>query len=46
MSNFLNIFDNSEQRVDWFDMLKLFDIFDRFGICVDGIDRSNIGELG
>lgn len=44
MSIFLIIFDNSEQRVDWFDMWKLFDIFDRSGRSVDSIDRSNFGD--
>jgi len=46
MSKFFNIFDNSEQRVDWFDMLKLFDIFDRSKRSVDSIDMSNFGEIG
>jgi hypothetical protein len=39
MSKFFNFFDKSKRYVDWFDMLKLFHIFDRFGISVDGIDR-------
>jgi len=46
MSKFFNIFDNSEQSVDWFDMLKLFDIFDRSKRSVDSIDMSNFGEIG
>ena len=46
MSIFFNFFDKFKRCVDWFDMLKLSGVFDRFGIRVDSIDRSHIGETG
>jgi len=44
MSISFNFFDNSGQCVDWFDMLKLFDIFDRSKRSVDSNDMSDFGE--
>lgn len=44
MPIFFNFFDTSKQSVVWFDILNLFDIFDRSGRSVDSVDMSNFGE--
>jgi hypothetical protein len=44
VSKFFNFFDRFKRCVDWFDMLKLPGVFDRFGPRVDSINRSNIRE--